>query len=79
MQIYVLINDMFAFMRYEPDRDASKFTMKRAKFISHERKQVINHLFLNWLTLALPFIILYIYSTLILVNLTDTSEVGSNI
>ena len=28
-------------MRYEPDRDASKFTMKRANFISHERKQVI--------------------------------------
>ena len=32
-----------------------------------------------WLTLALPFILLYIYSTLILVNSTDTAEVGSNI
>ena len=35
--------------------------------------------YIYWLKLAFPFILSYIYLTLILVNWTDTTEVGSNI
>ena len=35
--------------------------------------------YIYWLALALPFIKLYMYSILIFVHWTDSTEVGSNI
>ena len=55
----------------------------RTTYLSHNRpmSEAIYYRceYIFWLTLALPFIIVYIYSILILVNWTDTTEVGSNI